>query len=81
LPSSLLERRPDIRQAEAQLIAANAQNWSGESSVFPQINLTASGGYQSSAAYEPIYGSSRVVEFRRLAGAAGSLPEEEFAPM
>ena len=49
LPSSLLERRPDIRQAEQQLIAANAQIGVARSLYFPQIALTANAGYQSSA--------------------------------
>ena len=49
LPSALLERRPDIRQAEQQLIAANAQIGVAKAQYFPQIALTASSGYQSSA--------------------------------
>lgn len=49
LPSSLLERRPDIGQAEQQLIAANAQIGVARSQYFPQIALTADSGYQSSA--------------------------------
>jgi NodT family efflux transporter outer membrane factor (OMF) lipoprotein len=47
LPSSLLDRRPDIRQAEQLLVAANARVGVAKSLFFPSISLTGSGGYQN----------------------------------
>jgi NodT family efflux transporter outer membrane factor (OMF) lipoprotein len=49
MPSALLERRPDIRQAEDSLIAANANIGAAKAQYFPQISLTGVLGGQSRA--------------------------------
>jgi NodT family efflux transporter outer membrane factor (OMF) lipoprotein len=49
LPSELLARRPDVAEAEQQLISANADIGVARAELFPSIELTASGGYESGA--------------------------------
>lgn len=60
LPSALLARRPDIRAAEQNLIAANAQIGAARALYFPQIGLTAFAGGQSRALTDIITAPARV---------------------
>ncbi|HXG05333.1 MAG TPA: efflux transporter outer membrane subunit [Candidatus Binatia bacterium] len=70
LPSALLERRPDIRQAEAALVAANARIGVARAAFFPQISLTGLFGVESAALSDLFTGPSRVWQF----GPAVTLP-------
>lgn len=49
LPSDLLERRPDVRSAEEQLVAANANIGAARAAYFPSISLTGTAGFASNA--------------------------------
>jgi multidrug efflux system outer membrane protein len=60
LPSQLLERRPDLAQAEQNLIAANAQIGAAKALYFPSISLTAALGVQSSQLSDLFVGPARV---------------------
>jgi NodT family efflux transporter outer membrane factor (OMF) lipoprotein len=59
LPSDLLERRPDIREAEQTLVAANAQIGAAKALFFPQITLTGFLGVQSAALSNLFTGPAR----------------------
>ena len=63
LPSSLLERRPDIQAAEQLLISANANIGVAKAAYFPQITLTGEFGYQSTALSNLFSGSRRLWTF------------------
>jgi NodT family efflux transporter outer membrane factor (OMF) lipoprotein len=49
MPSELLDQRPDVRQAEAQLASSNFSVESARAAFFPQIQLTAQSGVESAA--------------------------------
>jgi multidrug efflux system outer membrane protein len=63
LPSSLLERRPDLRSAERQLAAANADIGEAKAAFYPQVTLTGFFGYQSIALSDLFTGAARTWQF------------------
>jgi len=62
LPSDLLERRPDLRQAEQQLIAANARIGAAKANYFPDIALTGYLGSESVALSNLFTGPARIFQ-------------------
>ncbi|HTT01344.1 MAG TPA: efflux transporter outer membrane subunit [Steroidobacteraceae bacterium] len=60
LPAELLARRPDVASAEAQLIAANADIQAARATFFPNIELTAAGGFESTTLEHLLEPGSRI---------------------
>jgi multidrug efflux system outer membrane protein len=60
VPSQVLERRPDIRQSEQQLVAANAQIGAAKALYFPTISLTGAFGASSSELSNLFQGPARI---------------------
>ncbi len=70
LPSSLLERRPDLQFAEQELVAANANIGQAKAAFYPQLTLTGFYGFQSVAFSDLFTSASRSWQF----GPAVTLP-------
>jgi multidrug efflux system outer membrane protein len=63
LPSSLLERRPDLRAVEQDLVAANADIGQAKAAFYPQITLTGFFGFQSVALSDLFTSAARTWQF------------------
>lgn len=74
LPSSLLERRPDIAAAERSMAAANARIGAAQAAFFPRVDLTGAFGYGSSELSNLFNWSSRSFLLGPLVGTILSLP-------
>jgi multidrug efflux system outer membrane protein len=70
LPSSIIERRPDILQAEQGLVAANADIGVAKAAYFPRISLTAALGFESAELSDLLKGPSK----RGAIGLGATLP-------
>lgn len=74
LPSSLLERRPDIAAAERAMAAANARVGAARAAFFPRLDLTGALGYESAQLSDLFLWSSRTFLVGPLVGTMLSLP-------
>jgi outer membrane protein, multidrug efflux system len=74
LPSSLLERRPDIAAAERAMAAANARVGVAKAAFFPSLTLTGTGGFESATIGDLFKWSSRAFLLGPLAGTALNVP-------
>jgi multidrug efflux system outer membrane protein len=74
LPADLLERRPDIAQAQRQLAAASARIGAAKAAFFPRLVLTGTAGYESNELGDLFKWSSRSWVLGPLIGTALSLP-------
>jgi multidrug efflux system outer membrane protein len=73
LPSELLERRPDLREAEETLVAANAEIGVAKAAFFPSISLTGTAGFESFAL------NNLFTRAQRVWNGAASLTQPVFA--
>lgn len=74
LPSSLLERRPDIAAAERSMAAANARIGVAKAAFFPSLTLTGTAGFESGSLSNLFKWSSRTFLLGPLVGTALDLP-------
>lgn len=74
LPSSLLERRPDIAAAERAMASANARVGLAKSAFFPQLDITGTFGYESATLGNLFQWSTRTFLLGPFAGTALTLP-------
>ncbi len=74
LPSALLQRRPDIATAQFNMASANARIGAARAAFFPQLFLTASGGFEAATVGDLFEWSSRTWALGQLAGMALNMP-------